>query len=96
VLELILPTLIAIAAMAVFSSISPRFSTGAILSVISVLFGFFQIVGMGLGHCWPSATVACPTDEEIRRAILSIEIIVVLANVLMWLFIAKRRSGLNR
>ena len=90
--ELIAPTLIAIAVMAMFTAIAPRFSTGAILTVASIPFGFFQIVGLGMGHCWPSETITCPTDDDVRRALWCIAVGVILANVAMWSFIATRRS----
>lgn len=95
-LDLTWPTLIAVAVMALLTYIAPRFSTAVVLSVASIPFAFFQIVGLGLGHCWPSETVVCPTVDEVRLAMLCIACVALLSNALMWLFVVTRRSRADK
>ena len=88
--------LISVAVMATLTYMAPRFSTAVILTVASIPFAFFQIGGLGFGHCWPRETIVCPTVDEVRLAMLCVACVALLSNVSMWLFVWTRRSRAHK
>ena len=86
-IQLVIPLLIVGAVMALFTFLSPRFSTGCVLTVISILLALATLLGLALGDC---ATEECRLDDN-NRPLWALGVVVgtVLANIAMWFVIIR-------
>lgn len=86
-IQLLFPLLVVGAAMTALTPLSPRFSTGCLLTVASMLVAFATLLGLALGHC---AVAECQS-EEINRPLWALGIVIgtVAANIAMWFVIAR-------
>ena len=90
-IQVLIPLLIVGAAMALFSLLAPRFSTGCLLTVISISLAFLTLAGLALGDC---ATAECRMNDDNRPLwALGIALGTAAANVAMWLLISRRNKA---
>lgn len=91
-LGLTIPALIVGAAMVFLTLLSPRFSAGCLLTIVSVTVALVSMLFVLIVDCVPAEGVTCPTDAQRRVALAIIAGVTVIGNAATWLIIRQRSS----